>query len=570
MADTLYDPVRDGPITQSAPELYDPAKHGPIVQPNGATRLYSPNPDAPQWSGAPDTNAPVPIPAAMAMGQSFAPPQPSPKGLSLGDVGSGFVSNFLPSVGNFVSNTYDAVTHPARTITGVGQLLGAGLRASNGSQDAAKTFTEPLYNRYGTIENLKKTIATDPFGFLMDATTPITGAETLGLRAPGLVGEGLRLLDPVNAVTKAGQGIGNAAEFGASHLLGTTTGAGARDIRAAARAGLEGNPVLLKNAYGTVPMDDVVGMARKALSDVRQERGNAYRSGMLDISKDKSILDFDPIDEAVDNAAKVGTFKGQTIEPAAVDTVNQMAKQVADWKALDPAEFHTAEGIDALKRSLGNLRDSTPPNSPERVAADRIYGAVRDQITSQVPVYAGLMGAYSKASGDLRDLSKTFSLGENTSTDTALRKLQSTSRNNVQTNYGKRTTMLDALAEHQPDLPYALAGQNLSAIGPRGLASKIGGTVGAAVLGGHALEHGLDINTLLHAAYLLPLAPFLSPRAVGTGAYLAGRGAGLAGAGLKAVGVTGPRAATAARLGFRAGQINDTDSLPGFRLQGAR
>src|SRR5690348_259218 len=78
--------------------------------PSAGVRLYSPNPDAPTSYGAPDTNGPVVTPAAMAPGQLPRLPQPNPGATPWGDVAKGFVSNLLPSAGNFISNTYDAIT----------------------------------------------------------------------------------------------------------------------------------------------------------------------------------------------------------------------------------------------------------------------------------------------------------------------------------------------------------------------------------------------------------------------------------------------------------------------------
>ena len=76
------------------------------------------------------------------------------------------------------------------------------------------------------------------------------------------------------------------------------------------------------------------------------------------------------------------------------------------------------------------------------------------------------MGDYSKASEGINEAVKTFSLKERGSADTAIRKLQSTTRNHVQANYGQRTRVMDELAGYEPGLPYAVAGQAMNALAP--------------------------------------------------------------------------------------------------------
>jgi hypothetical protein len=48
-----------------------------------------------------------------------------------------------------------------------------------------------------------------------------------------------------------------------------------------------------------------------------------------------------------------------------------------EFSAPPANEFHTAEGIDALKQQLGDIREATQP------AADRIYQEVRWIIVDQ-------------------------------------------------------------------------------------------------------------------------------------------------------------------------------------------
>jgi hypothetical protein len=59
-------------------------------------------------------------------------------------------------------------------------------------------------------------------------------------------------------------------------------------------------------------------------------------------------------------------------------------------------------------------------------------------VAQQAPDYAVAMDNYSKSADLLREMERALSLGNKASADTALRKLTSLMRNNVNTNYGER------------------------------------------------------------------------------------------------------------------------------------
>jgi hypothetical protein len=89
------------------------------------------------------------------------------------------------------------------------------------------------------------------------------------------------------------------------------------------------------------------------------------------------------------------------------------------------------------------------------------------------------MKAYSDASEQIREISRTLSLGNKASTDTAMRKLQSLMRDNVQTNYGQRVKLAKELEKVGGEFMPGLAGQSLSSLTPRGLQQITGGGLGA-------------------------------------------------------------------------------------------
>jgi hypothetical protein len=247
---------------------------------------------------------------------------------------------------------------------------------------------------------------------------------------------------------------------------------------------------------------------------MRIERGNQYRSGMVDIAKDKTVIDFAPIDQAVQSLKTMGSFKGQTINKNASGTVDEISSLVDNWKGLDPAEYHTPEGLDALKKAIGDVRDATQFGTPGRRAADTAYNSIKTQIDSQAPTYAKVMKDYSQASDTLQEIEKALSLGNKASADTSMRKLQSLMRNNVNTNYGNRLDLAGTLEDNGADIMNAVAGQAASSLTPRGLQGLAATGAGVASLANPAT---------------LAVLPFTSPRLMGELAYglgSVGRGAG--------------------------------------------
>ena len=296
----------------------------------------------------------------------------------------------------------------------------------------------------------------------------------------------------------------NAVAGAAKNTLGLTTGVGAETLGAAYQAGKQGGTSFLDNMRGNVPMTDVLDSAKDALAKMRIERGNQYRSGMVDIAKDKTVIDFKPIDNAISSLQQMGSFKGQVINKNAAGTVDEISGLVNQWKSLNPAEYHTPEGLDALKKAIGDIRDATQFGTPGRKAADTAYNAVKAQIDMQAPTYAKVMKDYSQASEALTEIEKSLSLGNKAAADTSMRKLQSLMRNNVNTNYGNRLMLAKKLEDSGAEILPAVAGQAASSWTPRGLQGLA--------------ATGAGVSSLVKPATLAAL-PFASPRLMGEAAY---------------------------------------------------
>lgn len=412
--------------------------------------------------------------------------------------------------------------------------LGAGLAAARtlgggGHEQAADAVGAFLAERYGGIENLKKTMAEDPVGFASDLSLILTGGGAGAARLPGVagragqvVGTAGRVIDPISAVTGAAR-LGGHAATGFMGALGTHTGG--ESIRTAARAGYEGGEAaraFRENIRGVEPMERTVDEARDALETIRRTRNADYRDDMAQLGLDRTVLPFDRVDQAFTAAANIKNFRGIDLSPTTAEIRGRMQEAVDHWRILPPGEFHTPEGLDALKQMLGDIRDATQPRTPERVVADRIYQSVRRTIIQQAPEYARIMRGYEEASEQVREIEKTLSLNDSATIDTSLRKLQSVLRDNVNTSYGRRRELAEYLVQvGAPHLMERLAGQALRPGFARGI-----GRLGAQLATELALMSGGDmLGSGVRALRALGQLPIMSPRLVGESAYYAGRAA---------------------------------------------
>ncbi len=331
-----------------------------------------------------------------------------------------------------------------------------------------------------------------------------------------------RVTNPINAALVMGKSALKAAGGGAATLIGNLgTHTGAESLKTAFTSGREGGQsakTFADNMRGNVPLTDVLDTAKANLETMGAQKQSAYRQGMVGVSNDKTVLDFAGIDKAVSDAASVGSFKGQSTNTRASNAVNAIDEAVSNWKKLDPAEYHTPEGMDALKKSIGGILEDIPfEQKTARLAAGKIYNAIKNEIVKQAPTYAETMKGYAEASDQIKEIERALSLGQKASADTAMRKLQSLMRNNVNTNYGNRLDLAQILESQggRQILP-AVAGQALNTWTPRGLGGMVAGGLG---MGGYALGG-------LPAA--VPTLAAQSPRLMGEAAFKVGQGAGLA------------------------------------------
>ena len=480
--------------------------------------------------------------------QPAAPPeQDEQTTMPWSDVATGAAVNAIPSVINFGKGVVSAVAHPLDTAGSVLSLAsGAALNAlpepavgfinrnlADPEQSAkdmalASAVGNMYKQKYGTMEGFKEALATDPAGVVADVATVLTGggaaASKIGklsgidkLRVAGKLAQRAGVaIDPLaNTMKLAGKTTTLAGKGAANLLGGLGTHTGGKTVQDAARAGMAGGgkeAEFIANMRKNIPIEGVLDEAKSALDNIRTARRMSYKNSMQGIAANKTILDFKPIEQSLFDALNVSTYKGKSINRSTASVQEKIFDVVKEWKASPKKDFHTAEGLDALKQTIGDIRDSTDFGTPSRVVADRVYHAIKGQIVKQAPEYAKAMKDYEEASDLVKQIEGSLlGRGDKANIDTAMRKLQSLSRNNVNTNYGQRLELAKELeSAGAPNLLSNISGQALSAWTPRGLGSLIAGGAG---VGGLMTGNPLAI----------PIMAAQSPRIVGEAALKTGQ-----------------------------------------------
>jgi hypothetical protein len=355
-------------------------------------------------------------------------------------------------------------------------------------------------------------------------------------------------LDPMTAALRGIRvgaeniGLGRGFGRGLAIVPGVLAGTGHIPIEEAVKAGFfagERGDLLTRfmrpGNRGADDLREIVKLSQDVLAVMRQKRNEHYEKNIAPSSKDDTVLDFGLVTEALEKAIADNTRLGKTKSADTKSALEEIGKVVEEYGKEDPKLWHTVDGLDWMKQKIGSLanwKDKAPENNR---AIMSMYHSVGDIIKDQAPDYAKVMEEYAEATRQIMELDKSFSLGKGQNLEAALRKLLSSMRTNVNTNYGFRLEGVRKLEEVEvpSDLPgrarvrtgaptsdrkgaktsinlmSRIAGAAMSEWAPKGLFSRLIGT-------------GLLASGFVNP-YLVPGALASSPRFVGEAAYFAGR-----------------------------------------------
>jgi hypothetical protein len=409
-----------------------------------------------------------------------------PQNAGIKDIASTAYANIPSSARKAVGELIYPFQHPKETLAGMKQL-GAGLASEYGggylgkdpqAERALETVKDYYKDRYGSLEGAKRAFAEDPIGTMMDVSTVMTGAGgalraplrgaqlagrtgsmmTRGLGAAGeLIGETGRLIDPVAASTKLGAMAAEPVTKGIiPNVLSMQTGKSAESLRRAEEAGASGNAEFWKNLYERKTPEEVIATTKNALEAVKDQRSQEYLSTSQGWRSSQVPLSFGTIDSTLNNIVSTYTPRGGS---APARYMQKPLQEIQDTIDHYRGSNKTMSDLDLMKRDLDKLYNSPDFRTGEAKAA---LGTVRNEvwqtIASHDPEYAKIMGEYEKATNEINSIISEIGT-DRSSVPNRLRKIIKSSG----------TEALKRLAKEEPDLPYMLAGQELSTLHPGGI-----------------------------------------------------------------------------------------------------
>lgn len=530
-------------------------------------------------------NAPTPSGRAStsrAPARSGARPLPAPRPeepeLTFGEAMGQAGRNLVPSTVNVVKDMASAVMHPGQTLGALRDLGRGALSQAAGAvgvqQDlerkaeaerVVRALEDHYRSSYGSWRGFKRALAEDPASVMMDISTPLTLGGGAAAKGTGLLGRAGRiaesagrLIDPVEGAIQLAKVPARAltgARVGSRSIPGIATaaqsvgsGASVQSLQHAAMAGATRDPVLreafIRQVRGQGKPEEIVDAMKAALRQKADERSARYVQDRAHAVANAKPISYQPVFQAINRAKNDITIRDrghvQVINPKAMQALDEIEDIAREFSSAPQGSvFHSLEGFDALKRRIGDVQEKyssmTDANRTAYNKATEMYNAVLGAISKDHPEYADWMRHYSEATRELDDISKTFSLGRNAATETALRKLLRSSHN--------KETLLSELTAKDPRIPYMIAGYELHPLIPESSLKK--SLAGLAGLGAWQINPAAAVGS----------AALSSPRLMGEANYLAGKAnrvAEIAGQ---------PAVRAGAYYGARAGAEN-TDAAP--------
>jgi len=474
------------------------------------------------------------------------------------DVATGAVKNLPRSALQLGKDIVHPVMHPIDTAKSLYGMASGGVQklipGEQGNEAQWDAVTKFFKDRYVGPENLKRTLMEDPAGLVADLSTAMTGGGTLAARLPGIAGRAGRatarfgnVIDPASAAVR---GVAKAAPLVGSGIASTIgnlgTGTGSESVRRAYQSGREGGTKAEHFTGAMRGIEDaevIASEARDALARMRQTRSRRYVEGSKEWKSDKTRLDFTPVNNKLrDMVDSILEGDHWTVGKETQAKLNEIAEVVNEW--WSDSAMHTAGGLDSLKRRIDDMMPNKLDAGQSGRLVSEMRNAVKEIIVEQVPEYANVMKEYEVAIRLEEEIKKGLSLGNKTSVDTAMRKLLSITRDNVNTNFGNRANLVRALEEQGgADIMTRAAGHQMQTPWPRGLQRL----AGSANLYGAATGNPLSMMTL----------PMQSPRLVGEVAHGAGIGSRLARLLAEKANMTPSVARNIGRGSFQAGRLDE-------------
>ena len=421
----------------------------------------------------------------------------------------------IPSSGKQLGyDMIQPIMHPIQTAKSLKDLghsiINLFVPGDQGNEQLAKEVGNYFKERYGGLENIKQTFATDPVALLSDVSIILSGGAMLAPKGSALAStlSTASKIEPITAATKA---VSIPSGFLAKNTLAKLQGTSADAIGAgyaAGQAGGQSSTAFSKAISGKEDAIKIAEDANESFNKMKKEKQIDFVNTKKRLELDKIKIDANKIQSELTSLIDSKYFNNFTdLSKNSEQLLNNMLDEIAIWQK-NPA-LHNAKGLDMLKRKIGDMYPLNPKSRGEQAIVIEIQNIIKNQIITQVPKYGKVMEAYETATKLERQLMQQLSLGSKNAS-TTLKKLQSVLKNNVNTKFGailqsfKNIKGIDDI-----NLKERIAGSNLSSFTPTNIAGQTA-----------PIMAGLTLANPITAAIL----PFMSPYLTGKAAQYFGKG----------------------------------------------
>ena len=429
----------------------------------------------------------------------------------------------------------------AKDLTALGSSVINLIRpGEQGNEDLARKVGEFFKERYGGLENIKQTFATDPVGMLSDVSVLLTGGATLTAKAPqisSVLSKASKITSPIEtaggfAVGKAAQGTGEIVKSVSGVLTGTGKGALDTAIQTgknfgaapygifATKQSKQKQKDFIDALKGNISSEKIAVDLEKAVSDLKKSKNIDYQNALNKLDLQNVKIDPNKIlNEVNDFIKKEATTGGTTRFGADTNNLIKNIQKELTEIVKNPAK-HTAADLHAIKFKIDDMLPKDASKQSFRINIE-ITDILDNNLKAVSPGYADMNKAYSVAKKLEQKLVKELGLGDKKNATKTINQLLSVLKDQNLTQYGARLDTLKTLDNiTENNIFEKLAGTQLSNVVPAGLVGRQAMGVGIAVPIAESLMTG---STLPTTSRVLPGLALTSPKFIGRVGNLAGR-----------------------------------------------
>ena len=473
-------------------------------------------------------------------------------------------NTFLQAINNVPSSSYqlinDIITPILSPIQTAKDLKALGSSVINlirpeeqGNEQLAREVGNFFKERYGGIDNIKETFATDPMGMLSDVSIILTGGATLAPKASAtanVLTKASKLTSPIENL--AGKAIGTTASLtgeGVKQISGVLTGTGAGALDTAIQTGKNYKTGLFANKVqkqkqkdfidaikGDISAEKITTDLEKAVKDIKTSKNIDYQNSLKKLKLHEKKINPDTIINKINayldqQSTKITLADSKTTMATGYNRFSNKTNRLVNTikKELDIIKnnpnLHTAEVFHNLKFKIDDMYSKDASGGFAKTNIE-IADLIDNQLGELSNGYKSMNKAYSTAKKLEKKLITELGLGNKKGATKIMNQLLSVMKDQNLTNYGTRLETLKTLDNiTESNIFEKLAGTTLSNVVPSGLVGR--SAMGASVAIPIAESLMTGGNLPITGTGIIPAISLTSPQITGRVGNMLGRTTGV-------------------------------------------